>query len=170
MPWLCACRFCIVDMSWFCYGAISQSCHQCRCTDMSVCRVGDTYYMVSTTMFLMPGAPIMRSTDMLHWETVSYVFPRIDDGERYCLLGGATAYGQGQWASSIRYHDGKFYVWFTANGAPDVALSLRLLMLRDRGRCFPVRPIITMPHFCLMTTERSICIMAQEVCSSLKTT
>ena len=85
--------------------------------DMSVCRAGDYFYMVSTTMHLMPGAPIMRSPDMKHWETISYVFPRIDDGSRYDLLEG-TAYGQGQWASSIRYHDGKFYVWFTANGAP----------------------------------------------------
>ncbi len=85
--------------------------------DMSVCRVGDYYYMVSTTMHLMPGAPVMRSSDMQHWETISYVFQRIDDGPRYDLLDD-TAYGQGQWASSIRYHDGRFYVWFTANGAP----------------------------------------------------
>ena len=48
--------------------------------DMSVCRAGDYFYMVSTTMHLMPGAPIMRSPDMKHWETISYVFPRIDDG------------------------------------------------------------------------------------------
>ena len=86
--------------------------------DMSVCRVGDYFYMISTTMHLMPGAPIMRSTDMQHWETISYVFPRIDDGPRYNLLEDSTAYGQGQWASSIRYHKGKFYVWFSANGAP----------------------------------------------------
>ena len=62
--------------------------------DMSVCRAGDYFYMVSTTMHLMPGAPIMRSPDMKHWETISYVFPRIDDGPRYDLLEG-TAYGQG---------------------------------------------------------------------------
>lgn len=85
--------------------------------DMSVCRVGDYFYLISTTMHLMPGAPVMRSSDMQHWETLSYVFPRIDDGPRYDLLDG-TAYGQGQWASSIRYHNGHFYVWFTANGAP----------------------------------------------------
>ena len=54
--------------------------------DMSVCRAGDYFYMVSTTMHLMPGAPIMRSPDMKHWETISYVFPRIDDGpRRHCL-------------------------------------------------------------------------------------
>ena len=85
--------------------------------DMSVCFDGTHYYMVSTTMHLMPGAPIMRSSDMQHWETVSYLYPRIDDGDRYDLVDG-TAYGQGQWASSIRYHEGKFYVWFSANGAP----------------------------------------------------
>ena len=85
--------------------------------DMSVCFDGSHYYMVSTTMHLMPGAPIMRSADMQHWETVSYLYPRIDDGDRYDLIGG-TAYGQGQWASSIRYHKGKFYVWFSANGHP----------------------------------------------------
>lgn len=86
--------------------------------DMSLCRVGDYYYMVSTTMHLMPGAPIMRSADLVTWETVSYVFDKINDGPRYDLIDGNTAYGQGQWASSIRYHNNKFYVWFTANGAP----------------------------------------------------
>lgn len=86
--------------------------------DISVCKVQDTYYMISTTMHLMPGGPIMKSKDMVNWETVSYVFDRIDDGPRYNLENGATVYGQGQWASSIRYHMGKFYVWFTANGAP----------------------------------------------------
>ncbi len=60
----------------------------------------------------------MRSKDMKTWETVAYVFDRIEDGERYDLLNGKTVYGQGQWASSIRYHKGKFYVWFTVNGAP----------------------------------------------------
>jgi len=86
--------------------------------DMSVCKVADTYYMISTTMHLMPGGPIMKSNDMVNWETIGYVFDRIDDGDRYDLIDGKTVYGQGQWASCIRYYMGKFYVWFTANGAP----------------------------------------------------
>lgn len=86
--------------------------------DMNVCKVADTYYMISTTMHLMPGAPIMKSTDMVNWETISYVFDRIDDGNRYNLIDNKSAYGQGQWASCIRYHMGKFYVWFTCNGEP----------------------------------------------------
>ena len=68
-------------------------------------------------MHLMPEAPIMRSWDMNIWETISYSFPALTMLPVYDLLEG-TADGQGQWASSIRYHDRKFYVWFTANGAP----------------------------------------------------
>ncbi len=86
--------------------------------DISVCKVADNYYMISTTMHLMPGGPIMKSKDMVNWEIIGYVFDRIDDGDRYDLIDGKTVYGQGQWASSIRYHMGKFYVWFTANGEP----------------------------------------------------
>lgn len=86
--------------------------------DMSVCWADGYYYMVSTTMHLMPGCPVMRSADMQQWETVSYVFDRIDDGPRYDLLDNQSVYGRGQWASSIRYYNNRFYVWFTANGAP----------------------------------------------------
>lgn len=85
--------------------------------DMSVCYADSNYYMVSTTMHLMPGAPVMKSRDMRRWETVSYVFDSITDAPRYSLV-DSTAYGQGQWASSLRFHDGRFYCWFTANGSP----------------------------------------------------
>ncbi|MDE6787602.1 MAG: family 43 glycosylhydrolase, partial [Muribaculaceae bacterium] len=63
--------------------------------DISVCKVAYTYYMISTTMHLMPGGPIMKSKDMVNWETIGYVFDRIDDGDRYDLLNGQTVYGQG---------------------------------------------------------------------------
>ena len=85
--------------------------------DMSAIRVGDYYYMISTTMHLMPGAPIMRSRDLVNWETVSYVFDKLEDHPRYNLESG-TVYGKGQWASSIRYHNDKFYVLFSPNDEP----------------------------------------------------
>lgn len=85
--------------------------------DMSITRAGDYYYMVSTTMHLMPGAPVMRSKDLVHWETISYVFDKLTDLPRYDLQEG-TVYGRGQWASSIRYHYGRFYVWFSPNDEP----------------------------------------------------
>lgn len=82
--------------------------------DMDVIRVGSEYYMVSTTMHLMPGVPIMKSKDLVNWEIISYVVPEIKDSPAYDLEGG-DVYGQGQWASSIRFHDGKFYVFFATN-------------------------------------------------------
>ena len=39
--------------------------------DMSMVRVGDTYYMSSTTMHMSPGVPIMKSTDLVTWKLVS---------------------------------------------------------------------------------------------------
>ena len=47
--------------------------------DPDVLRVGDTWYMVSTTMFFMPGGPILRSRDLCHWEIVSYLFDSLAD-------------------------------------------------------------------------------------------
>ncbi len=85
--------------------------------DMALTRAGDDYYMISTTMHLMPGAPIMKSKDLVNWETVNYVFDKLTDHSRYDLIDG-TVYGHGQWASSIRYHNGKFYVLFSPNDAP----------------------------------------------------
>lgn len=85
--------------------------------DPDVIRVGDYFYMVSTTMHLMPGCPVMKSKDLVNWETVGYVFDRLEDSPRYDLVDG-TVYGKGQWATSLRYHDGRFYVLFSPNDAP----------------------------------------------------
>jgi len=82
--------------------------------DPSVIRVDDTFYMVSTTMHMMPGAPIMKSKDLVNWEIVSYVYDRLEDSPKYNLEKGSV-YGRGQWATSLRYHNNKFYVFFGTN-------------------------------------------------------
>ncbi|MEU4476098.1 family 43 glycosylhydrolase [Micromonospora sp. NPDC023888] len=75
----------------------------------------DIYYMISTTMHLSPGAPIMKSYDLVNWEIVNYVFDRASIGDSFSLRNGQNSYGQGQWASSLRYHDGMFYAVFNTN-------------------------------------------------------
>ncbi|MDE6402387.1 MAG: glycoside hydrolase 43 family protein, partial [Muribaculaceae bacterium] len=85
--------------------------------DPDVIRVGDDYYMVSTTMHLMPGCPVMHSKDLVNWQTIGYVFDRLEDTPRYDLIDG-TVYGKGQWATSIRWRDGRFYVLFSPNDQP----------------------------------------------------
>lgn len=85
--------------------------------DLSITRNGDDFYLISTTMHLMPGAPVMHSKDLVHWEMSGYVFNTLNDNSKYDLLNG-TVYGRGQWASSIRYHKGKYYVLFSPNDEP----------------------------------------------------
>jgi beta-xylosidase len=72
-------------------------------------RVGDTYYMSSTTMHMSPGLPIMKSKDLVNWELVGYAYDTLGDNEALRLENGRNAYGAGSWASSLRYHDGVFY-------------------------------------------------------------
>lgn len=78
--------------------------------DPSLVRVGDTYYMSSTTMHVNPGVPIMKSKDLVNWEMVSYAYDALADTDALALRNGEDAYGRGSWASSIRYRDGVFYV------------------------------------------------------------
>ncbi len=78
--------------------------------DPSVIRVGDTYYMSSTTMHMSPGLPIMKSKDLVNWELVGYAYDTLGDNDALNLQNGQNAYGKGSWASCLRYHDGTFYV------------------------------------------------------------
>lgn len=76
-------------------------------SDPDAIRVGDTYYLVASDFHFM-GDQILRSKDLVNWEIIARLYDRInmpgyDTGERYAC---------GSWAPSIRYHDGKFYVFF----------------------------------------------------------
>jgi beta-xylosidase len=78
--------------------------------DIAMIRVGDTYYMSSTTMHMSPGVPIMKSKDLANWELVNYAYETLDDVDALNLANGRSAYGKGSWASSIRFHNGTYHV------------------------------------------------------------
>jgi beta-xylosidase len=78
--------------------------------DMSMIRVGNTYYMSSTTMHMNPGVPIMKSTDLVNWKIVNYAYQTLGEMDELSLINGKSNYGRGSWASSIRYHNGMYYV------------------------------------------------------------
>ncbi|MBX3747132.1 MAG: glycoside hydrolase 43 family protein [Verrucomicrobiae bacterium] len=77
--------------------------------DLAMIRVGETYYMSSTTMHLSPGLPIMRSKDLVNWELVAYAYDILDEVDELNLTGGKSTYGRGSWASSLRFHKGTYY-------------------------------------------------------------
>jgi beta-xylosidase len=78
--------------------------------DMAMIRVGAVYYMSSTTMHLSPGLPLMKSRDLTNWELVGYAYDALDETDALNLARGESAYGGGSWASSLRYHEGVYYV------------------------------------------------------------
>jgi beta-xylosidase len=98
----------------FTLGVRAQSAHNpiiyADVPDMSMIRVGNTYYMSSTTMHMNPGVPIMKSTDLVNWKIVSYAYNVLADVDELNLTNGKSTYGRGSWASSLRYHHGTYYV------------------------------------------------------------
>lgn len=83
--------------------------------DPDIIRVDDVYYMASTTMHYMPGCDILRSYDLMNWELICHAYETLDDTPGHNLEGKEQIYGQGMWAPSLRYHNGTYYVNFTAN-------------------------------------------------------
>jgi beta-xylosidase len=79
--------------------------------DPDVIRVDSVYYMVNTTMFIFPGVTILKSNDLVNWEYCSNAVQRFDFSPCY-NLDGCSRYGHGQWATSLKYHKGTYYLLF----------------------------------------------------------
>lgn len=91
--------------------------------DPDVIRVGDDFYFISTSMHYVPGCPIAKSHDLVNWQMAGYAVPRFDEDPRYDLKGG-NRYVNGSWASTIRFHDGLFYVGFCTPGPQEGHFSM----------------------------------------------
>src|SRR5574344_1941923 len=78
--------------------------------DISLIRVGKTFYMSSTTMHMNPGVPIMKSKDLVNWELVSYAYDTLEPLETLDLENGKNTYGKGTWASCLRKYGDTFYL------------------------------------------------------------
>lgn len=88
--------------------------------DEDIIRVDDAYYMISTTMHMSPGAPIMRSYDLVNWEIVNYVYDYLEEDDARSLKNGKSDYAYGSWAASLRYdkYQKKYYVTFSSQTTP----------------------------------------------------
>ncbi|GAP61525.1 xylosidase/arabinosidase [Arthrobacter sp. Hiyo1] len=76
--------------------------------DPSVVKVGEDYYLATSTFEYLPGIPVYHSTDLVNWDRIGHVVDREGqlDSRDVPTLGGA-------WAPTIRFHDGLFYVAVT---------------------------------------------------------
>jgi beta-xylosidase len=79
--------------------------------DDDIFRVGDVFYYSASNMHYSPGAPILRSYDLVHWEYVGHSVPVLDFSPAYDLTGGS-AYVKGTWASFLGYRkSSKTFYW-----------------------------------------------------------
>ncbi|WP_313177731.1 family 43 glycosylhydrolase [Massilia sp.] len=77
-------------------------------SDPDVIRVGDSYYMVSSSFANAPGLPLLVSKDMVNWELKGHALPKLVPDARFA----APQHGKGVWAPSLRHHDGRFWIFY----------------------------------------------------------
>lgn len=70
--------------------------------DPEVIRVEDTYYYTGSSFHYSPGAPLLRSYDLVRWEYIGHSVPALDFGPTYNLQSG-NSYVDGVWASTLQY-------------------------------------------------------------------
>jgi len=77
-------------------------------SDPDAIRVGDDYYMVSSSFTHIPGLPILHSKDLVNWELIGHALLKQPPYDVYDKV----QHGSGVWAPSIRYHNGEFYIYY----------------------------------------------------------
>ena len=73
--------------------------------DPSICRVGEDYYLVTSSFEYFPGVPVFHSRDLVNWRQIGHCLTR----ESQLDLHKARSSG-GIYAPTIRHHNGKFYM------------------------------------------------------------
>lgn len=76
-------------------------------SDPDVIRHGDDFYMTTSSFNCTPGLPILHSRDMVNWALINHAVPQLPHPRFYSVQPG-----QGIWAPSLRFHDGKFWIFF----------------------------------------------------------
>ena len=77
--------------------------------DPSICKVGDTFYLVNSSFEYFPALPIHKSKDLINWELIGYGLDRESQVSSKVNLIDVQSNG-GIHAPTIRYHDGVFYI------------------------------------------------------------
>lgn len=77
-------------------------------SDPDAIRVGQDFYLVSSSFANAPGLPILHSRDLVHWQIIGHALPKLYPLEHYSV----PRHGGGVWAPAIRHHNGKFVIYY----------------------------------------------------------
>lgn len=87
-------------------------------SDPDAIRVGDDYYMISSSFNHIPGLPILHSKDLVNWNLIGHAINKQVPADHFSKV----QHGNGVWAPSIRFHNGSFYIYY-----PDPDFGIYLL-------------------------------------------
>jgi beta-xylosidase len=91
-------------------------------SDPDAIRVGEDYYLVSSSFSAVPGLPLLHSRDLANWRLLNHALPSLVPAEHFSV----PRHGQGVWAPSLRHHAGKFWIYY-----PDPDFGLYLITADD---------------------------------------
>lgn len=86
-------------------------------SDPDAIRVGDDFYMISSSFNHAPGLPILHSKDLVNWTIINHALPQQHPVDIF----NKVQHGNGVWAPSIRCHEGEFYIYY---GDPDFGIYM----------------------------------------------
>ena len=81
-------------------------------SDLDAIRVGADYYAVSSTFQYSPGMVVLHSQDLVNWTIIGHAVRDITQIGPELNWDRMDRYGRGAWAGSLRYHAGKFWLYF----------------------------------------------------------
>jgi len=76
-------------------------------SDPDAIRVGNDFYLVSSSFEDMPGLPILHSNDLVNWSIIGHAIVRQQPYDHF----SKPQHGNGVWAPAIRYHNGEYYIY-----------------------------------------------------------
>ncbi|TDH27773.1 glycosyl hydrolase 43 family protein [Segetibacter sp. 3557_3] len=91
-------------------------------SDPDAIRVGDDYYLISSSFEDVPGLPVLHSKDLVNWTIIGHALKRLTPFQHFAL----PRHGEGVWAPAIRYHKGEFYIYY-----PDPDFGIYLVKARN---------------------------------------
>lgn len=77
-------------------------------SDPDAIRVGNDYYMTSSSFEDVPGLPVLHSKDLVNWTLIGHALKRLTPFDHF----SESRHGEGVWAPSIRYRNGEFLIYY----------------------------------------------------------
>lgn len=85
-------------------------------SDLDCIKVGEDYYAITSTFQFSPGITVLHSEDLVNWKICGHAVPDLTQIGPELNWDRMNRYGKGIWAGTLRYHEGRFYIFF---GTPD---------------------------------------------------